>query len=87
MTIAINSTSIETCLWRIKYYMMQTYGCDTAEQEFAPLQWYIDTGRASTDFLRKLIDAKPFMVGRMLHKGGSYVEAIRRVKTYIGAWV
>lgn len=85
MAININRTSIDTCMWHIKRYMMQTYGCDVADREFAPLEWYIETGRASTDFLRKLISAKPYMVARRLHKGGSDCEAIKRVAQYIGA--
>ena len=85
MAININRTAIDTCIWSIKRYMMKTYGCDTAVREMYPLEWYIETGRASTDFLRKLIAAKPYMVARRLHKGGSDLEAISRVKNYIGA--
>lgn len=49
----------------------------------APLKHYVSTGRASTEFLHKLVNAKPFMIARELRKGGSYDEAIERVKTYL----
>lgn len=83
----ISRTTIDTCMWSIKRYMMQKYGCDTADREFAPLEWYIETGRASTGFLHKLLNAKPFMVARKLHEGGSDQEAIDRVAAYIGAQI
>lgn len=49
----------------------------------APLTHYVQTCRASTEFLHKLVDAKPFMIARVLMKGGSYNEAIDRVKAYL----
>jgi len=82
--IAINKTSIDTGLWAIQRYGMQHYGTDAAAQDIAPLTWYINTGRATLEFSRKLLNAKPFMVARKLHEGGSYDEAIRRIKDYIG---
>ena len=82
--IAINSRSIECCLWSIKRYNMQKYGVDAADRDNAPLEWYIATGRASTEFIRKLMYAKPFMIARKLHMGGSYTDALQRIKAYIG---
>ncbi len=82
--IAINATSIETGLWAIRRYGMQHYGVDQSYQDIAPLAWYISTGRASVDFTRAVLTAKPFMVARKLHEGGTYDEAIQRVKTYVG---
>lgn len=74
---------IECGMWNIKRYMMFKWGCDAADREFYPLEWYVATGRASTTFLHKLFDAKPFMIGRLLHKGGSVDDAISRIKEYI----
>ncbi len=82
--ITINATSIETGLWHIQREMLTRWGCDTAEREIAPLKWYINTGRASTAFLKKLFVAKPFMVARKLHMGGSDEEIIKRIRKYIG---
>jgi len=82
--ISTNATSIETGLWAIQRYLMQRYGVDEAAQDVAPLKWYINTGRAPLEFTRMLLNAKPFMVARKLHEGGSYDEAIQRIKDYIG---
>lgn len=82
--MTVNRTSIDTGLWNIERYLMERYGCDAAVRDMASLRWYIDTGRASADIIRKILMAKPFMIGRLLHKGGSYDDAIRRVLAYIG---
>ena len=82
--MVINNTSIDTGLWHIQRYLMERYGCDTAALDMAPLRWYIDTGRASVDIIRRILMTKPFMIGRLLHKGGSYDDVIRRVLAYIG---
>ena len=62
---------------------MARYGVDQAEMDVAPLGWWIETGRASVDFLRAFVMAKPFMIGRKLHQGGSYQEAVQRIKNYL----
>lgn len=76
---------IDNALWAIEKYLMSKYGVDAARRDTDPIKWYIYTGRASAEVERKLINAKPYMVGRLLHRGGSYDEAIERVLTYIGA--
>ena len=80
----VSGTVIGSYLWQVKRYMMGKYGCGTADREIDPLVWYISTGRAPTQFIGLLIQKKPYMIGRILHKGGSTDEAIARVKEYIG---
>ena len=75
----MSSTMIETMLWHIQREDMQRNGCDAAERDMMPLKWYINTGRASAEFLRCLMAARPVLVARDLHKGGSYDEVIMRV--------
>lgn len=82
-TVSVNHTSVETCLWHIQRHLIEKHGTRQAEIDMDPLRWYVNTGRASIDFLRALITAKPFMVARKLHEGGSYDESLRRLKTYI----
>ena len=53
------STTIDACIWDIESKLASVYGCMEAERMIQPLVWYINTGRASTDFLRLLINAKP----------------------------
>ena len=81
--IIVGSTATDNCLWNIERELMHKYGCDEADRDMSPLRWYINTGRATVEFLRKLYVAKPYMVARRLHQGGSYEEVIKRVKKYI----
>ena len=80
----MNQTTINAMLWNIQRYLMDRYGVDTSYRDIAPLTWYVNTGRATIDFLKKLMAAKQFMIARKLHEGGSYEEAVARIKKYIG---
>lgn len=74
---------IEDHIWRVYRYLMQKYGTKRAEIDIYPLRWYIHTGRASGAYLRAFLKAKPYMIGRKLHQGGSHDEAIARANEYI----
>lgn len=80
----VNATTIDTGLWAIQRCLMNKYGIDTARRDMEPLKWYIETGRASTPFIASLLDARPWMIARMLHKGGSYDAVLKRIKKYVG---
>lgn len=82
--IEISRVGIECGLWHIQRHLIQKYGTQQAEFDMEPLKWYVSTGRASAEFLRTLFTAKPFMVARKLHQGGSYDQVLERVKKYIG---
>lgn len=73
-------TLIESRLWDVQTWLARRYTVDTAEGILAPLRWYIWTGRASVPFLRAYCEAKTFVIGRILIKGGSYDEIIARLK-------
>lgn len=75
----MSSTQIDTMLWHIQREDMMRHGCTEAERDMQPLAWYINTGRASTEFLRRLMNTSPCMIARDLHKGGSYEEVINRI--------
>lgn len=75
----MSKTEINAALWNIQRESMKKYGCDTAEKDMMPLVWYINTGRASIQFLQDLIDAKPLLIARDLHAGGSYEDTINRI--------
>lgn len=81
--VYLSRALIESVVWNIKLYLMNKYGISQAESDLAPLSWYIGTGRASREFLLLLARVKPYMIGRKLHEGGSYNEAIDRVKAYL----
>lgn len=80
----VNATTIDNGLWAIQLCLMNKYGVDTARRDMEPLKWYIGTGRAPIQFISDLLDAKPFMVARILHKGGSYDDVLKRIKKYVG---
>ena len=80
----VNKNSIDDYIWKVQKILMEKYGCTAADREIAPLVWYINTGRASTPFLEKLLSAKAFMIARRLHAGGSDMEIIARVKACVG---
>lgn len=82
--VGVGPAAVESGLWQIQRYLMKRYGVDQSSQDISPLSWYIVTGRASVDFIRAVLTAKPFMIARKLHEGGTYDEVIRRVKDYIG---
>lgn len=84
MDFIVTATSIDTLLWHIQRELMQRHGVDAASREIAPLRWYVQTGRASVDFIKALAHKSPCMVAQRLHKGGSDAEVIQRVKDYIG---
>ena len=73
-------------IWKIESYLMRKHGVDEAHRLLEPLAWYIWTCRASVDFLHKLTQTKPYVIGRLLAKGGSTDEAIARIKARIGAY-
>ena len=82
--MTISATTIETMLWHIQREIMQRHGVDASYRMMSPLNWYINTGRASTGFLHKLYEARPVLVARDLAKGGSDQEILDRVFKRIG---
>lgn len=68
---------------KVESYAMRKYGVDQAYRDLDPLRWYVETGRASMEFIKKLCNCKPFMIARLLHEGGSIEEQINRVRAYV----
>lgn len=79
-TVSISKTLIDSYLWSVLSYLRGKCGVDGADRALSPLQWYVVTGRASTDFLGRLVQVKPYVIGRILLKGGSDLEVIEAVK-------
>ena len=86
MYVSISHENVETAMWRIQMELTRRYGYDTdrAAQLMGPLHWYVRTGRASPDFLVKMIICKPYLIARRLKENGSDEEIIARVKKCIG---
>lgn len=79
----VSRTLIDLTERRVLAYMMPRYGVDASIREYDPLRWYIDTGRASGEFILAVCNTRPYIIGRMLHKGGSYQEAVERIRGYL----
>ncbi len=82
----LSKTAINDYMWKVKLYLMERYGVDQAVLEAYPLRWYVYTGRASAEFLRKMLTVKPFVLARILHKGfasGSDNETLRKIKARV----
>lgn len=82
-TVRISRTLIESYMWDVERYTREKLGVTESDRVVSPLWWYIDTGRASADFLGRLVQAKPYVIGRLLMKGGSDAEVIERVKARV----
>lgn len=80
----MNKEKIDGYLWQVHYYIMKKSGVDAARVAMYPLFWYIDTGRASCEFLRLLLQKKPFVIGRVLMIDQSTDDTIKAIKKKIG---
>ena len=77
-------TQIDDYTYSVVKYLMNRHGIDRAYQTAEPLLWYIRTGRASVQFMKQLVTVRPYVIGRLLEKGGSYDETIARIKNRAG---
>lgn len=71
-------------IYKIEKYLMERYGVDAMYRMIDPLTWYINTGRASATFLQMLVQEKPFVIGRIIAKGGSHDDIVRKIRKRIG---
>ena len=71
--INVSYTVVDNKIWEIQMWLVQheRWTLDTAQRFMAPLRWYVSAGRASVEFLRALVTAKTFVVGRVLVKQNS----------------
>ncbi len=85
-TYGISTYHIDNYLWDTEKSMWKAVGIDGAIRAIDPLRFYIETGRASTTFLRKMILVKPFVLGRYLVKiqDNSVDTIIELIKKKIG---
>lgn len=84
MPNTLSTTTLDSLLWSIEREIMNRHGVDAASRAISPLVWYINTGRASSAFLRQLLKARPVLVARDLCKGGSDETIINRICNRVG---
>ena len=72
---------MEKYLWDVEAAIIR-HGHSLSETSILidPLVWYVSTGRASAEWCNHLMEMKPFVIARILEKGGSYNEAVDRLK-------
>jgi len=80
----LSITMIDGKLYDIQCEVSKREGVRWAERDMQPLYWYVNTGRASTDFLHKLFAVKPYLIARDILKGGSDQDVIDRICKRIG---
>lgn len=82
-TYTISLTGIDAYIWDVQKYIIDKAGVDASSRFIYPLNRYINTGRASNAFLRKLFGIAPYRIGRILMKPGSDDDVIRAIKRVI----
>ena len=81
--VSISRTLIDSYLWDVLRYLRGKLGVDGGDRALYPLKWYIDSGRASADYLGHLIEVRPYVIGRLLMVGGSVEDALKAVRDRI----
>lgn len=78
---SVSRTGIDSFLWDVNRAIYTKTG-DSGESEciISVLVWYVNTGRASCDFLRQLFTFSPRVIANSLMKGGSDLDKIERIK-------
>ncbi len=82
-TYTISLTGIDAYIWDVQKYIMDKAGVDASNRLIYPLKRYINTGRASCEFMRRLFDVSPLRMSRILMKSGSDDDIIRDIKRVV----
>ena len=80
---SINADGLDRYLWDVRVETIRVLGTDRGCNVMYPLTYYISTGRASVEFLHKLISKSPVVIARILMAGGSDDQIISRIKKSI----
>lgn len=82
--MAISRTAIENKVWDVRIILIRRHGVDGADMLMHPLTWFVDTGRASVEFLRTFIESDPYKVADVLANECSTTEAtIKALKEFM----
>lgn len=76
----IGTDGIDNYLWDVRRETRRVLGVDRGDAACYPLVYYINTGRASCEFLQKLIVVSPTRIARLLMGGGSDDYIMSRIK-------
>ena len=79
----ISRARIDAELWEIRMALAKELGFDESERKMYPITWYVNTGRASIEFLRNLFSADKTRIVNALKSSVCEDEAIRKIKKII----
>lgn len=85
--VHLSATAIDDTLWAVKMKLCKRHSLADADRLISPLCWYISTGRASTDFLRLLVNTssrQKATIANRIAKGGTDEDVINSVCQYLG---
>ena len=63
--------------------LWKKHGITEGSRLLYPLEWYLNTGRASADYIHRLADAKSKDIVAILEADGSVEEVCSRLKEYL----
>lgn len=63
--------------------LMKAHGVSESDRMMIPLYWYINTGRASADYIDRLEKADSRKVIGILEQGGSVEDVLGRLKVLL----
>lgn len=64
---------------RIRLWLQMRHGTRQGDVYMSPIEWWINTGRASTPFLKAFCKADYHSIGRILEKGGADQEVVKKL--------
>lgn len=83
-TYNFSVSSISEYTADLRLYIASKEDFSTADRMIYPLVWYINTGRACTDFLKALASTKFYSIYTVLRKEKSTDETIKLLKKKLG---
>ena len=76
----ISSTSVDSYMYSVWRVLAVLEGCREADRRCTPLRRYVNTGRASTPFLKALLTKPPHRIAELLREPGSDDAIVDSIK-------
>lgn len=84
----ISLDNIEDAMFSVRMKIAKKTSFNEADKHISPLIYYINTGRAPTDFLKLFINTgerqKATIANRLIKYSGNYEKAIDNICAYLG---
>ena len=80
-----SATAIDEYLHSVWRVLAVLDGCREADRRFSPLKRYVSTGRASTPFLKALINKPPHRIAELLRAEGSDDSIVGSIKEEVSS--